>query len=250
MSVIPTFVVNLPEDEDRLRSITRQLNPAHFDMREGVGFLGRMMPDGACLRLTRDPNSLNNKGALGVTMSHVLIWERVARLNEACALILEDDVLLQQAERLQTIALPPQFDLVFCGDQTAIGDAAASDSLACVPAIQAVPVIEQRNVSVGAYGYLLSPAGARKLVALFAEHLYFGHVDVRMMAYCCELGELNRLGALGSFTEELRAIRRLIDDRPKLSGYALTTPLVVHVGMASRRAREDSVGATAETLDA
>jgi len=242
--VIPTFVVNLPEDEDRLRSIKRQLNPAHFELREGVGFLGRMMPDGACLRLTRDPNSLNNKGALGVMMSHVLIWERVARLNEAFAFVLEDDVLLQQAERLQTIPLPPEFDLIFCGDQTARGDAA--DSPTCVPAIEALPEIEQRNVSVGAYGYLLSPAGARKLVALFAEHLYFGHVDVRMMAYCCELGELNRLGALGSVTEELRAIRRLIDDRPKLSGYALTTPLVIHVGMASRRAREDSVGVTGE----
>lgn len=241
---IPTFVVNLEEDVDRLESVTRQLNPSQFEMRERIGFLGRMMPDGACLRLTRDPNSVNNKGALGVMMSHILIWERIAVLNAPFALVLEDDVVLNAPERLALANLPDKFDLIFCGDQTASETGATNPQapLTCAPALQGVPIMESKKTSVGAYGYLLSPTGARRLLALFSEHLYFGHVDVRMMAYCCDLGSLNRLGPLGRVTEELRSIRRLIDDRPMIAGYAMCQPLVAHVGMTSRREREDLIG--------
>jgi len=243
MGSISTFVVNLEEDADRLNGVTRQLDPAYFRFRERIGFLGRMLPDGVCLRLTRDPNSLNNKGALGVMMSHVLIWERVALLDAPFALVLEDDVTLNRAERLASFQPPQPFDIIFCGDQTAQEPVASADTvLSCAPAVQAIPLIEARNVSVGAYGYLLSPAGARRLLAFFAEHLYFGHVDVRMMAYCCDLGSLNRLGPLGRVTEELRAIRQLLDDQPLIAGYAMIQPLITHVGMTSRREREDELG--------
>jgi hypothetical protein len=243
---IPTYVVNLPEDRDRLELVTSQLNPADFNVRERSGFLGRTMPDIACLHLTRDPESVRNKGALGVMMSHLWIWERVAHLHDAYAFIIEDDVAFDRPERLITEDLPPDFDLVFCGDQTALNKISdgPGEALGYMTAIQALSVIEQDNMSVGAYGYLLSPAGARRLLALFAADLYFGHVDIRMMAYCCDPDELDRLDYRGGVAQEVRAIGRLIGGGRRLAGYATKSPLVIHWGEESRRAREDLYGST------
>jgi hypothetical protein len=248
MGGIPTFVVNLPEDQDRFQIVTSQLDPACFEVHDRIGFLGRSMPDIACVRLTRDPKSVINKGALGVMMSHIWIWERVARLESPFALVIEDDVRLNHPGRLVNAVLPSGFDLIFCGDQTALEGLSddPSEPLDCVPAIETLSALEQRSVSVGAYGYLLSPKGAQQLVNFFAEHFYFGHVDVRMMAYCCDLDGLNGLGPIGRVGEELRAIRQLIGNEPQLAGYAMVRPLVTHVGMTSRRAREDALGLTRE----
>jgi hypothetical protein len=245
---IPTFVVNLPEDQDRFQIVTSQLDPACFEVRDRIGFLGRSMPDIACVRLTRDPKSVINKGALGVMMSHIWIWERVARLETPFALVIEDDVRLNYPARLATASLPSEFDLIFCGDQTAPEDLSDDPAapLDCIPAIQSLSALESRGVSVGAYGYLLSPKGARLLVKFFAEDFYFGHVDVRMMAYCCGLDELNGLGQTTRVGNELRAIRKLVGNEPQLAGYAMVRPLVTHVGMTSRRAREDALGLTRE----
>jgi GR25 family glycosyltransferase involved in LPS biosynthesis len=182
-------------------------------------------------------------------MSHLWIWERVAHLQDAYALIIEDDVALDRPERLIEEELPRDFDLVFCGDQTALRKPsdAPNEALGCMPAMQALSVIEQDNMCVGAYGYLLSPAGAQRLLALFTTHLYFGHVDVRMMAYCCDLDEVNRLEYLGGVAQDLRAIRRLIGGGQRLAGYATKSPLALHCGMESRRAREDVYGSTGAT---
>jgi hypothetical protein len=244
---IPTYVVNLPEDRDRFQLVTSLLNPAYFDVRERAGFLGRTMPDAVCLLLTQDPESIHNKGALGIMMSHLWIWERVAHLRDAYALIIEDDVALDRPERLITAELPRDFDLVFCGDRTALRTPsdAPGEALGCMPAIQALSILEQDDMSVGADGYLLSPAGARRLLALFAADLYFGHVDVRMMAYCCDLDELDRLKYRGSVAQDLRAILRLIGGGQRLAGYAMTSALTIHYGEESRRAREDAYGSAA-----
>ena len=244
MSPIPTYVVNLPEDEDRLQILLGQLDPSIFEIRESLGFLGRTLPDTACLLLTGDPASIQYKGALGVMFSHVSLWERIAQLQAPFALVLEDDVELIQPERLAGVELPDGFDIVFCGDQTAVHPVGTKPirRLQCISAIWVLSALERRGVSVGAYGYLLSPSGARRLLSLFDQHRFFGHVDVRMMAYCCELRELNRLPSTGRLLEELRAIRGIVGDPPKLAGYALMHPLVVHSGMTSRRDREDMLG--------
>lgn len=245
MARIPTFVVNLLEDHDRLERLTSQLNPKYFELRERIGFLGRTLPDGVCLRLTQDENSLNNKGALGVMMSHILIWERVAHLKDAFALVLEDDIILDGPERLASAAPPSGFDVIFCGDQTADDPLfGVTRWLSYVPLIDTLPIMEHRKVSIGAYGYLLSPRGAQRLLALFTEHLYFSHVDVRMLAYCCDLNELSNVQSPGRLNEELCVIRRIIEDKPKLAGYATVQTLVRHIGMDSRREREDAMGQT------
>jgi hypothetical protein len=224
MPAIPTFIVNLPEDTDRLAQLRAQLNPAVFAPPVRAGFLGRTLADAVCLRMTRDPNSLNNKGALGVMMSHLLLWEHIAQQAAPFALA--------------------GFGLVFCNDR-AVANGGAPDPaarLTCLPAITALPAIDARRVAVGGDAYLLSPAGARTLLALFARHGYFGHVDIRMMVYSCGQEALDALGEIGPVTEEVRRKRRLLGPGPQLSGYVLTTPLATHVGMTSRRAREDASG--------
>jgi hypothetical protein len=244
MPAIPTFIVNLPEDTDRLAQLRAQLNPAVFAPPVRAGFLGRTLADAVCLRMTRDPNSLNNKGALGVMMSHLLLWEHIAQQAAPFALVLEDDVRLHAPERLAEFAPPAGFGLVFCNDR-AVANGGAPDPaarLTCLPAITALPAIDARRVAVGGDAYLLSPAGARTLLALFARHGYFGHVDIRMMVYSCGQEALDALGEIGPVTEEVRRKRRLLGPGPQLSGYVLTTPLATHVGMTSRRAREDASG--------
>jgi GR25 family glycosyltransferase involved in LPS biosynthesis len=244
MPAIPTFIVNLPEDTDRLADIRAQLNPAVFAPPVRAGFLGRTLADAVCLRMTRDPNSLNNKGALGVMMSHLLLWEQIAQQAAPFALVLEDDVRLHAPERLAGFAPPPGFDVIFCNDRAAANSRAPDldAPLACVPAVSVLPAIDARRVAVGGDAYLLSPAGARHLLALFGRHGYFGHVDMRMMTYFCRQEELDALGEIGPVTAELRNTRRTLGPAPPLAGYALTAPLATHVGMTSRRRREDKLG--------
>jgi GR25 family glycosyltransferase involved in LPS biosynthesis len=199
--------------------------------------------------MTKDPNSLNNKGALGVMMSHLLLWEQIAQLVQPFALVLEDDVKLHAPERLARFAAPAGFDVIFCNDR-AVANGVAPDAaapLACRPAITALPTIDARRVAVGGDAYLLSPAGARHLLALFARHGYFGHVDLRMMTYFCDQEELDALGEIGPVTAELRNVRRMLGPEPKLAGYVMTTPLGTHAGMTSRRTREDALGLGAAT---
>jgi GR25 family glycosyltransferase involved in LPS biosynthesis len=244
MGGIPTYVVNLAEDKDRLEKIREQLNPSYFEVRGCAGFYGHMLPDGVCLSLTRDKNSLNHKGALGVMMSHVLIWERVSCLVDRFALILEDDVVLHNCERLVSLEIPEQFDFAFCGDQTSEMDPeyALTERPKCAPAFTALPTLVRKKVSTGGYGYLLSPSGAKKLLDLFLEHLYFGHVDVRMMAYACDLQEVAPFVQFGGIAAEIQSIRSTFGNSRKLSGFVINPALVTHVGMTSRRDRENVLG--------
>src|SRR5947209_1096406 len=88
----PTFIVSLPDHRIAYDAVVSQLDPEVFEVHAPVGFPGRLMPDSICLKLTRDPNSVNNKGALGCMLSHLRTWETVAKMSEPYALVLEDDV--------------------------------------------------------------------------------------------------------------------------------------------------------------
>ncbi len=245
MGEVPVFIVSLPSDSARLEAVKEQIDVNIFDFKGNYGFLGRTIPDVVAYFLTRDPNSLNNKGALGVMLSHLLIWERIATLDDPCVLVLEDDVKIQSAERLLVSNFPADFDFIFCGDQTASDDVSSEYStLTFTPIIDVFPILHRKGVRPGTYCYVVSPKGAKKLLDVFREHLYGGHVDVRMLASGCTFSELQNLAEPDALLSELRAIRQHIPDTLRLSAYASSPALGIHVGMTSRREREDELGLT------
>jgi GR25 family glycosyltransferase involved in LPS biosynthesis len=233
---IPTFIISLPGDEANYRSVAAQLDSHIFETRRVIGFPGRTLPDTVCIKLTRDPNSVNNKGALGCMFSHIHAWECIKGLNTPFALVLEDDVVADRPERLGSLDVPEQFDLLFCNDRMVLGviDGEArpigrvGDSLAKV---------ERQKQGVGTDAYLISPMGAQMLLSYFQTDFYFGHVDIRLFAYCIDSTTLD--GANGPVARELLAIRKIIANRKPLAGYVSNYTLFTHMTANSRRMKED-----------
>jgi hypothetical protein len=229
----------LPQDEANFRATQAQLEDRYFEVFHLPAVLGRTLPGSVCVKLTRDPNSVNNKGAIGCMLSHLNVWEHVRGMQAPFALVLEDDVLVKNPQRLETGSLPPDFDLAFCNDRMVTGDDESPNYLPI--ATEMLPRVEANGKSVGGDSYLLSPRGARKLVEYFNRDLYFGHVDVRMLAYCLQTSALKKSVA-GALTRELAHIREIVNHDMSLEGYVCTSKMFRHMNAESRRAREDALG--------
>jgi hypothetical protein len=244
MGKIPTFIISLPSAEEAYLSVVAQLDKTVFDVHEPCGFPGRLVPDCVCLALTRDPASVNNKGALGCMLAHIRVWEVVSRMDVPYALILEDDVLSSGLSRVPALELPESFDLAFCNDRTAPVPAAGTEDSAIFFAniSSALFNIAKRRRSIGTDAYFVSPSGARKLVEYCKQDYYFGHIDVRMLAYSVTTQQLEENKDAGPMVNEMLYIRKITKDKPLLSTFYGSVPLFTHIGVESRRILEDRKG--------
>ncbi len=115
-------------------------------------------------------------GAIGCFLSHVRTWERCVA-EDGPLLVLEDDVAFADdlGPPLGVIEASP-FDVLFVNDLPAEWVALAAQSGAApagavslretVATILAAGVVPRRSRSVGACGYVVRPAGARRLADL------------------------------------------------------------------------------------
>src|SRR5690242_5448028 len=128
MQRIPTFIISLPGDEASLAVIRDELDAlGFFDIVKVDGVIGASLPDGLCLALTTDPNSVNNKGAIGCFLAHVRAWEHIQKLDADYALVLEDDARSTALRHLRGASLPSDADILFCTPQTAVRAESAGD---------------------------------------------------------------------------------------------------------------------------
>jgi hypothetical protein len=244
-AAVPVFVINLDKDRDRREAILRQFD-ALPDLEPHVveGVYGRHLPDSLCENLVREKQWARNKGTIGCFLSHVKAWEEVARLDEPFAVVLEDDVNVSGLSRLGEIDLPEDAEIVFINDRMA-GEARGAP--AAMPMWRALQRLEASHGGPGGDGYLLTPAGARKLLAALATDYYYGHVDGRLLRYATAEDDLARLPEKSWIVGVVRHHRHptLIPTLGLLKGYVLSAPLVRHLGFTSIREAEDSGAALA-----
>ncbi|MCJ2133982.1 glycosyltransferase family 25 protein [Methylobacterium sp. J-026] len=237
MEKTPAFIISLPEDGASFAATASQLSNTTYEIYRLPALPGSALPDCVCMKLTRDPHSKFNKGALGCMLSHIRVWEQIAKSNAPYALVLEDDaknIALQNTSWLREL----NFDLIFCNDRMATntGDKSLAVNNNFIGALKAV---DTHGHSVGADAYFLSPKGAAKLIERFAEDLYFGHVDVRMAAYCVNVCKDD---AIGNVTAEINQIHAIIKSRDPLDAYITGEPLFSHPSRESRRIYQDIAG--------
>jgi hypothetical protein len=127
-------------------------------------------------------------GAVGASLSHFKAWERARDINAPAFLIFEDDapVMPDFKQRLQKVLaeLPPQWDMVQF-QLTTYG----RGKTGCKP-IQSMAPWQDCTSLMGAYGYMINGASARKLL----ERAYpiEMHVDA-YMSYMARMGHIKML---------------------------------------------------------
>lgn len=250
MSVPTVYVVNLRGDQDRWEGVQDAL--ASFGPIKAVrieAVYGSSLPHDVCLRLTGDPYSVVYKGALGCQLSHVRAWEYISRGDEAWVMVVEDDASLARLDCLAALELPAGLDFAFCNNRTqpegfSTWAAIENPVFAFHPLVETLSLIEGRRQAVGTDGYLISREGARKFTALFKQHGYFSHVDLRMLAYAVDGADLDAKLAEGSWLRnDIAQIQRVVGRTKAVAAAVLSPAMSFHEGtLETARTREDRQG--------
>lgn len=183
-----TLVVNLDRDTDRLAATIKQLSHIPTIAAERISaVLGSALADELCFRLTKRKDPA--RGTLGCFLSHAGIWRRVVDEDIAWVLVVEDDIEVdrERVRELSSLRIPADADIVFCNSRMdPRPDRAQEDGLCAYPVRSILPIKIAARRAVGTDGYLLSKAGAGKLVAAVERDGYAAHVDWRLLRYCLD----------------------------------------------------------------
>jgi GR25 family glycosyltransferase involved in LPS biosynthesis len=241
---LPVYVLNLDRDTERLASIKRQIGShAFLDLIRVAGFAGRQLPDPACHILTGNPWSHEYKGTLGCFITHMHAWQAVAGQDRDFAMVVEDSATFEHTALLRDIAIPADADVVFCNRRTAYPGEVSRDvhfrPLAPVPAF-----VETHGRAVGTEGYILTQAGASKLLRFVAVDRLFSHVDLRVLAYCLEPNDQPIPTGFQGAGRTVLQFRREFRRQHYLRAYSMWPPITDRrYDLFSTRALEDEAGA-------
>ena len=234
----PTIAaINLDRNPGRWAALVVQFGACRAPLFRVAGIEASRLPASAIARLGGDPA---RPGTLGCFLGHAAAWAAMLERGLAHCLVVEDDVipLFDLPERWGVFGLPEQFDLCFVNDRLAPPGTGGFAALELARAMQAFP---PAGNAPGADGYLLSAAGARKLLDWVQTDGFGADVDWRLMGYsltaaqCATLPESYARHALAELPTPGRAAR--------LDAYALTPALIRTVPLASDRENENRGGA-------
>ncbi len=235
---VPILAINLERDAARMADTHAAFEGlANFALQRSPGVIPAL-PEVAKAYLTGRERV--EAGTLGVFLAHVLAWETIAAM-EGPALVIEDDVRPAALHRLFALALPDDLDVLHVNHRMA-DPAAVRGELAVVPAATILPhklPLPAPRAAPGGDGYLLTQAGARKLIAGVRRDGFEGHVDWRLLRYGCTRAGVIEAGR-GTWMESHRPFR----DGPGapqwgvVRSYRTTHPLIRlrGVGESARRA--------------
>ncbi len=231
-------VINLDRNAARLAELDGNFAACRPPRFRVPGIEGSRLPAAAIARLGGDPAM---RGTLGCFLAHAAAWEAMLAHDLAYCLIVEDDVipLFDLPERWGMFALPDALDLCFVNDRMAPPpDRTGFRIHPLAGAMRAFPY--WRNAP-GADGYLLTAAGARKLLAWVAQDGFAADVDWRLLAYGLTPAEQ---AALPADSHASWALSRLAaPSRPdRLAAAVMSPPLIRTVPLASDREDENRAG--------
>lgn len=141
--------------------------------------------------------------------------------------------------------IPNSISLVLRNDQMRPMPATSERPLRLVGIDESLRRLEAPGMSgCGLYGYLLTPAGAHKLIDAIRQDLCFGHVDWRVLRYCVTPGLVEKVIPATRVAEILRNHHHW---QPPAWGIlracTLVPSLTRHTWTSSRRDEQDQRGA-------
>jgi len=236
---ISLFLINLDDDDARLKTFEEALtDQSLFKVIRVPAVPGRYLPDAACAELSGSSNWARKKGEIGCFLSHVKVWELIAASDIEFGVVLEDDVLPRALHRLAEIVPPTSFDLVFINDRTSPGtrNDPLDEHLECLQISEALAVLNRSGKGPGSDGYVITRAGAQKLLSVTSQDLYFGNIDWRLIRYSVTADLLEN--ELAGTRVDVIIRNHHNPSRPPAWGVlraaCLNTPLVVYLTFPSR----------------
>jgi Glycosyltransferase family 25 (LPS biosynthesis protein)/Polysaccharide pyruvyl transferase len=253
--LIPVFIINLEKDKDRRDLVLNQFAKLPgFKPKIVQAVYGRLLSENVCEILTQEKNWANHKGTIGCFLSHVKAWEEVSRASEPFAVVLEDDADATGLRRLASLTVPDDAEIVFINDRMSPAEGPPAEPTP-LPIGRALQKLDAERGGPGGDGYLLTPGGARKLLAACLTDFYYGHVDGRLLRYATTERDIAMVPEDAWIARVIKYHRHptLIPALGLLRGYCLSSPLVRHLGIASIREAENLKGpedATTSSLPA
>lgn len=231
--------LNLDRNGEREAELRRQFAGSLPPLHRSAGVEGRRLSASAVKRLGGDPQM---RGTLGCFLSHAGAWEAMLERGDAYCLIVEDDVipLMDLPAGLAGLGLPEGFDLVFVNDRIAPRlDPATTLGFTTRTLEAAIHVFPAGDNAPGGDGYILSQAGARKLLEWVAEDGFGDDVDWRLIAYGLSLSAIAGLPRPSHAGPWLDRIGAMVGRAERLDAHVLHPPLIRTVGVSSDREDEN-----------
>jgi glycosyl transferase, family 25 len=158
--LVKAFFINLDGEKGRRRFIEAQLSEAGIPG-ERIEAVDGSKPLPADLAPYFSPTHLMDAGALGCYASHITTWRQLMLHDMPYALVLEDDAIIDLglSDILQEAleALPKGWDMVHLGTRP-------DRTVSPIAALTGRKLVQYSRVPPGTVAYLLSWAGAQKML--------------------------------------------------------------------------------------
>lgn len=244
----PVYVINRACDGDRMVRFAKSCANwgVEFDRVEGVDLRLRRDYLNTCREEIAEKcyNSENFvRGIYGCFLGHREAWKRVASGHSDWAVVCEDDArfLGPIPKQIAQYSLPVQAEIVFCNQRMGyglLGDYQGGVGLEYVSAGQALGRLldwTPHIVAPGGDAYLLSKAGAAKLLSIFDEMQMAFDVDWFILFHSIDDAVMGRFLA----TDRTGRFDGYVPHRSRLKGYVLVPSLVEQAeGESKVRRRE------------
>ena len=239
----PTYevgLINLDRNTARRRDVLHDFRHSAAPVFRVAGVEGRLLPEPAIRRLGDAP-AVTMRGTLGCFLSHVSAWETMLARGLAHCLVIEDDVvpMLPLPPGLAAFALPEGYDLCFVNDRLQPRlppeQVARSDRWQALPLAEAFASFPPEDNAPGADGYLLSAAGARKLLAWVGQDGFAQDVDWRLLTYGLHPPDYDALPRHSHAWGVIDALRHLVQRTDRLHAYVLHPALIRSIPISSDR---------------
>ncbi len=230
-------LINLDRNTTRRRDVTHDFRHSRAPLFRVAGVEGRLLPEPAVRRLG-DAAAVTMRGTLGCLLSHVSAWETMLARNLAHCLVIEDDVvpLLPLPAGLGGFGLPAEYDLCFVNDRLQPRfPPGQADRWQVLPLAEAFASFPPEDNAPGADGYLLSAAGARKLLAWVEQDGFAHDVDWRLLAYGLHPSECDALPRHSHAWGVLDTLRHVVQRADRLHAYVLHPALIRSIPITSDR---------------
>lgn len=233
--------VNLDRNTERRAEVEGQFRDSPVPLHRVPAVEGGCLPLSAVGHLTRGKADAGLRGTLGCFLSHAAAWEMVVQRGLAHCLIVEDDIvsLLPLPPRLGPLGLPAGYDICFVNDRMEPRLDAEGTGFRTVPLVQAVRDFTPDHNAPGADGYLISAAGARKLLDLVAQDGFAGDVDWRLLIYGLSPDEVTALPWQSHAWGVLDGMTRRVSCEERLHVHVLHPALIRTVPVSSDREDEN-----------
>ena len=179
------YVINLKKDNEKLKSVTKELGTQHIVFERFDAIDGNTVKDDD--RISKICNKFCYNGIKGCALSHRTIWEKALENRYEHTAIFEDDVLFNKDFntnlQLNYYNIPNDFDILYLGTMFDCGDTSIynriNEKIKNIHNTRINEHILKVNGCGGFYGYIISKKCIEKILN---EKISF-HIDTNMISY-------------------------------------------------------------------